>query len=268
MLVVLAADTAALDREAARIVAHRIREKPTITLGLASGSTPLGMYRELIRLHREEGLDLSAVTTFNLDEYLGLAPSHPRSFHRFMREALFDHVNIAPERIHVPDGAVSGDLEAYCAEYERRIAGAGGIDLQVLGIGRDGHVGFNEPTSSLASRTRVKTLTLATIEDNRRVFGEGEPVPECAITMGIGTILEAREILLLGAGPAKRDAVARAVEGPLTASVTASALQLHPRVTVLLDREAAAGLRHLDYYERVMRTTAAITPGRAARAGD
>jgi glucosamine-6-phosphate deaminase len=177
-------------------------------------------------------------------------------------------VNIPPEHIHVPDGTVSGDLEAYCAEYERRIARAGGIDLQVLGIGRDGHVGFNEPTSSLASRTRVKTLTLATIEDNRRVFGEGERVPECAITMGIGTILEAREILLLGAGPTKRDAVAKAVEGPLTASVTASALQLHPRVTVLLDREAAAGLRHLDYYERVMRTTAAITPGRAARARD
>ncbi len=252
MLVVLAADTAALDREAARIVAHRAREKPAITLGLAAGSTPLGMYRELVRLHREEGLDLSGVTTFNLDEYLGVAPSHPRSFHRFMREALFDHV----------------DLEAYCAEYERRIARAGGIDLQVLGIGRDGHVGFNEPTSSLASRTRVKTLTLATIEDNRRVFGEGERVPECAITMGIGTILEAREILLLGAGPTKRDAVAKAVEGPLTASVTASALQLHPRVTVLLDREAAAGLRHLDYYERVMRTTAAITSGRAARARD
>lgn len=268
MLVVLAADAPALDREAARIVAHRVREKPAITLGLAAGSTPLGMYRELIRLHREEGLDLSRVTTFNLDEYLGLGPAHPRSFHRFMREAFFDHVNIPAARIHVPDGTVTDDVEGYCAEYERMIARAGGIDLQVLGIGRDGHVGFNEPTSSLASRTRVKTLTRATIEDARRSFGEGERVPECAITMGIGTILEARQILLLGTGAAKREAVARAVEGPVTASVTASALQLHPQVTVLLDREAAAGLRHLDYYEQVMRTTATLTPGRAARASD
>jgi glucosamine-6-phosphate deaminase len=265
MLVVLLPDPAALDREAARIVAHRIREKPAITLGLASGSTPLGMYRELIRLHREDALDLSRVTTFNLDEYLGLAPSHPRSFHRFMRAAFFDHVNVPPAHVHVPDGTVGADLEAYCGDYERQIAAAGGIDLQVLGIGRDGHIGFNEPTSSLASRTRVKTLTQATMEDNRRLFGAGEPVPECAITMGIGTILEAREILLLGAGAAKREAVARAVEGPVTASVTASALQLHPHVTVLLDRDAAAGLRHLDYYERVMRTTASLTPDRAAR---
>jgi glucosamine-6-phosphate deaminase len=268
MLVVLVPDAAALDREAARIVAHRVREKPAITLGLAAGSTPLGMYRELIRLHREEGLDLSRATTFNLDEYLGLAPSHPRSLHRFMREAFFDHVNIPSTRTHIPDGTAAGDLEAYCTEYERQIERAGGIDLQVLGIGRDGHVGFNEPTSSLASRTRVKTLARPTIEDTRSVFGEGERVPECAITMGIGTILEAREILLLGAGPAKQEAVARAVEGPVTASVPASALQLHPRVTVLLDREAAAGLRHLDYYERVMRTTAALTPDRAARPRD
>ena len=162
MLVVLVPDAAALDREAARIVAHRVRDKPSITLGLASGSTPLGMYRELIRLHREEGLDLSRVTTFNLDEYLGLAPSHPRSFHRFMREFFFDHVNVPASNIHVPDGTAA-DLDAYCAEYERRIVEAGGIDLQVLGIGRDGHIGFNEPTSSLASRTRVKTLTAATM---------------------------------------------------------------------------------------------------------
>jgi glucosamine-6-phosphate deaminase len=267
MLVVLVPDPAALDREAARIVAHRVREKPAITLGLASGSSPLGMYRELIRLHREEGLDLSRVTTFNLDEYLGLAPSHPRSFHRFMREAFFDHVNVPASHIHVPDGTAS-DLDAYCAEYERRIVEAGGIDLQVLGIGRDGHVGFNEPTSSLASRTRVKTLTAATMEDNRRVFDAVEPVPECAITMGIGTILEARHILLLGAGAAKREAVAKAVEGPVTATVTASALQLHPQVTALLDRDAAAGLRHLDYYERVMHTTARLTPDRVARPTD
>ena len=267
MLVVLVPDAAALDREAARIVAHRVRDKPSITLGLASGSTPLGMYRELIRLHREEGLDLSRVTTFNLDEYLGLAPSHPRSFHRFMREFFFDHVNVPASNIHVPDGTAA-DLDAYCAEYERRIVEAGGIDLQVLGIGRDGHIGFNEPTSSLASRTRVKTLTAATMEDNRRVFETGEPVPECAITMGIGTILEARHILLLGAGAAKREAVAKAVEGPVTATVTASALQLHPQVTVLIDRDAAAALRHLEYYERVMHTTATLTPDRFARPTD
>jgi glucosamine-6-phosphate deaminase len=204
MLVVLVADAAALDREAARILAHRVREKPVITLGLAAGSTPFGMYRELIRLHREEGLDLSRATTFNLDEYLGLASSHPRSFHRFMREAFFDHVNIPSARTYIPDGTAAGDLEVYCAEYERQIERAGGIDLQVLGIGRDGHVGFNEPTSSLASRTRVKTLARATIEDTRRVFGEGERVPECAITMGIGTILEAGRSSCWGRAPRSR----------------------------------------------------------------
>ncbi|HZP39658.1 MAG TPA: glucosamine-6-phosphate deaminase [Methylomirabilota bacterium] len=264
MLVVPVPDAAALDREAARIVAHRVREKPTITLGLPSGSTPLGMYRGLIRLHREEGLDFARVTAFNLDEYLGLAPTHPRTVHRFMREAFFDHVNVPVSQIHVPDGTAA-DLEASCADYERRIAEAGGIDLPVLGIGRCGHIGVNEPASSLASRTRVKTLTAATMEDTRRQFGAGEPGPECAITMGIGTILEARHILLLGAGGAKREAVARAIEGPVTATVTASALQLHPHVTALLDREAAAGLRHLDHYERVMHTTATVTPDRFAR---
>lgn len=253
---------------AADMIERQLLSKPNSVLGLATGSTPVGTYRELVRRHKEKGLDFSKVTTFNLDEYLGLDPSHPRSFHRFMREAFFDHVNIPAARIHLLDGRVADDVEGYCAEYERMIARAGGIDLQVLGIGRDGHVGFNEPTSSLASRTRVKTLTRATIEDARRSFGEGERVPECAITMGIGTILEARQILLLGTGAAKREAVARAVEGPVTASVTASALQLHPQVTVLLDREAAAGLRHLDYYEQVMRTTATLTPGRAARASD
>src|SRR5467141_1990675 len=260
MLLVLKPNSEELGREAARVVGNAVRKNPALRLGLATGNTMLGMYRELVRLHHEERLDFSRVVTFNLDEYLGLPANHPQSFHHFMHQNFFAHVNVTPGNIHIPDGSIKGEYQQYCASYEEAIRKAGGIDLQVLGIGRDGHVGFNEPTSSLASRTRIKTLTLATIEDNRRVFAEGERVPECAITMGIGTILEAREILLLGAGPAKREAVARAVEGPVTASVTASALQLHPQVTVLLDREAAAGLRHLDYYERVMRTTATLTP--------
>jgi glucosamine-6-phosphate deaminase len=255
MLVLLNSSYEELSREAARIVAAAVKNTPSVTLGLATGSTTLGMYKELVRLHREQGLDFSKVVTFNLDEYLGLAAGHPQSFHCFMRENFFAHVNVADRNIHIPDGTIGGDYEEYCAAYERAIREAGGIDLQILGIGRNGHVGFNEPTSSFGSRTRLKVLTNETIEDNRKFFDAGEEMPECAITMGVGTILEAKKILLLATG-------AEAIEGPITASVTASCLQLHPDVTFVIDEAAGARLKQRDYYRRVMEMTARFTPNR------
>ena len=262
MLVLLNAGYEELSREAARIVASAVRSKPTATLGLATGSTTVGMYKELVRLHEGQGLDFSRAVTFNLDEYLGLGPEHPQSFHCFMREHFFEHVNVAQQNIHIPDGTISGDYEDYCAAYERAIREAGGIDLQVLGIGRNGHVGFNEPTSSFGSRTRLKVLTNETIEDNRKFFDEREEMPQCAITMGIGTILEAKKILLLATGEAKAETVAEAIEGPITASVTASCLQLHPDVTFVIDEAAGAKLKQRGYYRRVMEMTARFTPNR------
>ncbi len=209
------------------------------------------IYAELVLTHQAHALDFSRVTTFNLDEYVGLSPSHPASFHAFMEERFLGRVQIDRRRVHFPptDG---DDLAGACEKFERDIRAAGGIDLQLLGIGRDGHLGFNEPTSSLASRTRIKTLTSATRSANRAGFGE-EDVPLHVVTMGIGTILEARHCLLVADGPAKADAVARMVEGPLTAMVPASALQMHPRATVIADEAAAAKLSLRDYYREVQR---------------
>ncbi|MFL6467170.1 MAG: glucosamine-6-phosphate deaminase [Pyrinomonadaceae bacterium] len=243
---------------AARIVANQLRSNPSSVLGLATGKTPLGLYSELIRMNREDGLDLSGVTTFNLDEYFGISKDHPHSFHREIHQNFLDHTNIEAENTHIPDGS-SADFERTCSEYEMALRKAGGIDLQILGIGRSGHIGFNEPTSSLASRTRVKTLSNETIEDNRKI---AEDIPNIAITMGIGTILEAKHLLMLAFGDAKADAIAKAIEGPLTSSVSASAMQMHRNVTVLLDEEAAAHLTHRDYYRRVVDQTAKYSPDR------
>src|ERR1700746_916427 len=230
MLVLVEPDFAKLSRKAARIVAHAVKSNPSLKLGLATGSTTLGMYAEVIRIHCEESLDFSRVTTFNLDEYLGISPDHPQSFHYFMRENFFRHINADPARIHIPDGMIVGNYEEYCSSYEQEIRAAGGIELQILGIGRNGHVGFNEPTSSLASRTRLKVLSRETLDDNAKFFAAGEESPRCAIPMGIGTILEARKILLLATGASKAAAVAKSIEGPITCTVSASALQLHPDV--------------------------------------
>ena len=261
MLILIARDYEEMSRRAAAIVASRIERKPDTVLGLPTGGTPVGLYREIVRLS-SEGLDLSGITTFNLDEYVGLASDHPQSFHRFMNVNLFDHVSVAPERTHIPAGLPTTDLEARCEAYESAIADAGGIDLQILGIGRDGHIGFNEPGSSLQSRTRVKTLAPETFRDNARYFDDGHQ-PVCAITMGIGTILDARNILMLASGVPKAEAVAMAVEGPLTASCPASALQWHPQVTFLIDEDAAGALSRLDYYRHVMKTTEGMTPSRS-----
>jgi len=250
MEVLIHPDAAAAARTAARIIARQIHAKPGTVLGLATGSTPLGLYRELIRLHREEGLSFAGVTTFNLDEYIGVPGDHPAAYRRFMQENLFDHLDIPPAQIHLPDGMAT-DIPAHCADYEARIAAAGGIDIQVLGIGSDGHIGFNEPTSSLASRTRIKTLTEQTRRDNARFFERSEDVPLHCITMGIGTILESRRCLLLAFGENKAAATAASIEGPLAAMMPASALQFHPNTVFLLDEPAAVLLAQPDYYRRV-----------------
>jgi glucosamine-6-phosphate deaminase len=262
MLLVLKHDEEELGREAARIVSNAVRRNPALRLGLATGGTMLGMYKELVRLHQQDALDFSHAHTFNLDEYLGLSATHPQSFRCFMQQHFFNHVNVPAANIHIPDGAVRGNYDQYCRSYEQAIRDAGGIDLQVLGIGRNGHIGFNEPTSSLGSRTRLKVLTHETIEDNRKSFAPGEEIPQCAITMGIGTILEAKRILLLASGSAKAAAVAEAIEGPVTGSVTASALQLHPDVTFIVDQPAGAQLKQQEYYRRVLEMTAKLTPDR------
>jgi glucosamine-6-phosphate deaminase len=201
-------------------------------------------------MHEEEGLDFSRVTTFNLDEYLSLDPDHPQSYRCFMRENFFRHVNVDPGRVNIPDGLATG-LEDECERYEGVIRDAGGIDLQLLGLGRDGHIGFNEPSSSLGSRTRVKTLAQETIQDNARFFDRPEDVPRFALTMGVGTIMEARRILLLASGKSKAEALRATIEGTITAEFTASILQLHPRVIMVADEDAAARLKRREYYRYV-----------------
>lgn len=231
---------------AARLMAKLIREKPDATLGLATGGTMEPFYQELVRLK----LDWKKITTFNLDEYIGISPMHPQSYHSYMCEKLFNKVNINVSNVHIPDG-LAKDVPAACAHYEQKISAAGGIDLQLLGIGTDGHIGFNEPTSSLASRTRIKTLTPQTRKDNARFFENENQVPFHVITMGIGTILESRHCVLLAFGKNKAHAIAGAVEGPISAMNPASALQMHPKVTVFLDEESASELKMKDYYRWV-----------------
>lgn len=240
-------DYEALSGEAAELVAREVREKPDAVLGLATGSTPVGMYQELIRQHQAGNLDFSRITTFNLDEYVGLSATHPQSYRVFMHETFFQHVNVQPERIHIPCGDAA-DLDEECDRYERAIQAAGGIDLQILGIGGNGHIGFNEPGSPVSSRTRVVDLAQRTITDNARFFASIEEVPTKAVTMGIQTILEAKKIVLLACGASKAEAMQRMLEGEITPDVPASLLREHPDVTVIMDRQAAARLseRFLD----------------------
>jgi glucosamine-6-phosphate deaminase len=227
---------------AARMIADVIRRKPSCVLGLATGDTPLGTYRELIRLHREEGLSFSLVTTFNLDEYVGLPRDHPQSYHCFMKDELFRHIDIRMDRTFVPNG-LAADLAEECQAYEDRIRRAGGIDVQLLGIGSNGHIAFNEPGSSLGSRTRIKTLDERTMRDNARFFDSPDKVPRYALTMGIGTIMDARQLILLANSEKKTDAIAKTVEGPITAMVPATIVQLHPSATIIVDRAAARKLK-------------------------
>lgn len=238
-------------QEGARMISRLLRDNPAAVLGLASGQTPRAMYRALIRAHQEDGLSFRDVTTFNLDEYVGLEPGSPQSYRAYMQRELFDHVDIDPANTFLPECPPGNDPRDVGPSYEAHIARLGGIDLQVLGVGVNGHIGFNEPASSLASRTRIKTLTRETLEANRQYFDDPAEQPQIAITMGIGSIMDAREILLLATGESKADAVHRLVEGPVTASCPASMLQLHEYVTVLLDTAAAARLERRDYYDWV-----------------
>ena len=225
----------------AEMIAEAIRDNPEIVLGLATGGTPIGVYRQLVRMHREQSLDFSGVTTFNLDEYVGLGPEHPQSYRTFMQEHLFDHVNLVSAKTHVPDG-LAQDIAAYAQAYEDQIRAAGGIDLQLLGIGDNGHIAFNEPGSPGNSRTRRVDLTEETIQANSRFFSSADEVPRHAITMGIGTILEAKRIILMATGERKADAVEHAIQGPIDAMSPASQLQRNRQVTFVLDTAAAARL--------------------------
>lgn len=233
-----------------RIVARLIQSKSNAVLGLATGSTPLRLYKEMIKWHEKQGLDFSKVSTFNLDEYVGLGADHYASYNRFMHENLFDGINVPEANIHIPNG-LTDNLAEHCAMYEKSIRDAGGIDLQVLGIGSDGHLGFNEPTSSFASHTRIKTLDEQTVQDNQRFFKEGEEVPRHVITMGLGSIMEARTCLLLAFGENKAAAVAEMVEGPVSAMVPATVLQFHCDARIILDEAAASKLKKADYYKWV-----------------
>jgi glucosamine-6-phosphate deaminase len=237
-----------MSKTAAAEVADVLNAKPNAVLGMATGSTPLGVYQELVKMHQRGEVDFSHVTTFNLDEYVGLPITHEQSYHRFMHENFFRHINIPAQNIHIPSGTTT-NYRAFCEWYERRIVECGGIDLQIVGIGSDGHIAFNEPGSSLSSRTRLKTLAKQTIDDNARFFDRPEDVPIYAITMGVGTIMEARQILMLANGAKKAGAVAAAVEGPVTAMITASALQMHPNTKAFLDEGAASKLRMRESYD-------------------
>ncbi len=232
----------------AAIVEGLIKRKKDCVLGLATGRTPNELYKRLIEKHRSGGLDFSNVSSFNLDEYVGLEPSDPASYRHTINSVFLSHVNIDLSRTHVPNG-MAKVIPAHCLEYENAIVEAGGIDLQILGLGGNGHIGFNEPTSSLGSRTRIKTLTQKTLEANKSQFSTP---PKHCITMGIATIMEARHCLLLAFGESKAQAVADFVEGPITSMVPASALQMHPHVTVLLDEAAASKLKRADYYKEVL----------------
>lgn len=228
---------------AADRIAALVARKPDAVLGLATGSTPLPVWAAL----RERGVDLSHVRGFALDEYLGLPPGHPESYRAVIDREVVGPLGLDPARVRVP-GDDGGPVATAGERYEEAIRAAGGVDLQILGIGRTGHIGFNEPGSSLASRTRVKTLTDATRADNARFFPAPDDVPRHCLTQGLGTILEARELVLLAFGAAKAEAVAGAVEGPVSASLPGSVIQLHPDVTVFVDEAAASRLRYADYY--------------------
>jgi glucosamine-6-phosphate deaminase len=243
--VVIVADPRAAGALVADQIVRLVRATPDAVLGLATGSTPLPVYTAL--RDRLDDVDVSGVRGFALDEYVGLDPAHPESYRSVIEREVVHPLGLDPARIRVPDGSLVG-IEHAGEDYERAIDQAGGVDLQLLGIGTDGHIGFNEPGSSFASRTRVKTLTAQTRRDNARFFASPDEVPLHCITQGLGTILRARHLILLAFGDGKAEAVAAAVEGPVTASLPGSAVQLHPHVTVVVDEPAATRLRFADYY--------------------
>lgn len=250
MKVLICPDRDAAIERAKGIIIDHVNAKPKAVLGLATGGTMVPLYERLVSAYQAGAVSFAGVTTFNLDEYIGIPPEHPCSYHTYMRDILFQHIDIDQSRTHLPHG-MPDDVDAEGERYEAEIAAAGGISLQLLGIGKNGHIGFNEPSSSLASRTRVKTLTETTRNANRQYFPEGEETPRFALTMGIGTILDARECLLIATGADKAQAVADMIEGPVSAACPASALQFHRHATIITDQEAASQLRLTDYYQHV-----------------
>lgn len=244
---------------AAERIADLVAARPRAVLGVATGSSPLATYRALAA-RADAGLDLSRVSAFALDEYVGIRRDHPESYHAVVDREVVRPLGLDPALVHVPDG-LAPDLDAACEDYEAQIVAAGGIDLQLLGIGANGHIGFNEPTSSLASRTRVKTLAPGTREDNARFFASAEEVPMHCLTQGLGTILDARRALLVAHGAAKARAIAEVVEGPVSSMWPGSVLQLHRRATVVVDEAAASQLRLADYYRATVAHRAAVQPG-------
>ncbi len=247
MEVVILSGSKQVGKLAADAIEVLLRRKPDAVLGLATGSSPLPVYDELAARHERDGLDFSGASGFALDEYVGLPPGHPESCREVIRREFTERVNMAPEKVHGPDGTAA-DIPAACRAYEEAIATAGGIDLQLLGVGTDGHIGFNEPGSSFASRTRIKSLIEQTRRDNARFFGSLAEVPHHVLTQGLGTIMDARHVILLATGAQKAQAVRDFVEGPVSAICPASVLQFHPHATVLLDEAAASALKLADFY--------------------
>jgi len=252
MQIVILKNADAVAEYGAGVFIQKLNKKANAVLGLATGSTPLALYKKLIDANRSEKVSFKQAISFNLDEYLGLKGEHPQSYRHFMNDNLFNHIDIDIDQTHVPPGNASDPIQA-CEDYEILIAEKGGIDIQLLGIGRNGHIGFNEPSSGLMSRTRVKTLTQATIDDNARFFAADEFQPHLSVTMGIGTILDAHKVVLLATGAAKAEAVKACVEGPLTASCPASALQMHQNALMIIDQDAARLLEHKEFYEHIER---------------
>ena len=246
MEIVILGGSRQIGKLAADAIEQLLRRKPAAILGLATGSSPLPVYDELAARH-EQGLDFSRASGFALDEYVGLPAGHPESYREVVRREFTNRVNIAPENVHGPDGTAT-DIPAACDAYEQAIAAAGGVDLQLLGVGTDGHIGFNEPGSSFASRTRIKSLIEQTRRDNARFFNSLAEVPHHVITQGLGTIMAARHVILLATGAQKAQAVRDFVEGPVAAICPASVLQFHPHATVLLDEAAASALKLADFY--------------------
>ncbi len=255
MFVKVEKDYEAMSLRGAQIVAEVVRQKPNAVLGLATGSTPEELYRCLIRIAKEEDLDFRQVTTFNLDEYEGLPAGHPQSYHHFMWKNLFEGLGLREEQTNLLSG-IASDAAAECAAFEAKIREAGGIDIQVLGIGGDGHIAFCEPGSSLAGRTSLVSLHPQTIADNSPYFDNEEDMPRRALSMGVGTILEARSCLILAKGEGKAEPWAKMIEGPVSSQVPASALQLHPWTIAISDTAAASKLKNLEYYQHVDRERA------------
>lgn len=252
MNVVICKNKEAVAKEAYKVVRDRVMNCGAKVLGLPTGTTPQGLYQEMVEGFRRGEMDFSDVHTFNLDEYIGLPAAHPQSYRRFMNENLFDHVNLKPGNVNFLDG-LTDDIDRECERYEAAMEELGGIKLQVVGVGRDGHIGFNEPGTSLMSRTHLITLAQSTITDNANLFfgGDESQVPRWALSMGVGTILDTREVLMIAYGENKADAIKGMLEGPITTMCTASALQLHSNVTVVIDEAAAAKLECRDYYDRI-----------------